>query len=310
MSEEDEIEKLLRLADPGPELPLGGEARIRAAVRPLWQQEVRRRKVRRVVALTFAAAAAVTTAFLLLLPRRAEPPMPPVEVARVELVRGPADETLRNTSVMAGARLHTSPSTRAALRLSGGQSLRLDNDTAVRLLSAQRIVLERGAVYIDSGGAHAKAVEVRTPFGDVRDIGTRFEVRVEKQLLVRVREGSVDVAAGAQHFRLGAGLEARVDNAGRQTGVLDAGAKSWSAAVAPPFLIDGRSVAELLDWSARESGLGIRYADAETERLARSTVLHGSASDLSPLEAVEVILPTAGLEAHADKGALQVHVRR
>ena len=43
-------------------------------------------------------------------------------------------------------------------------------------------MLERGAVYVDSGvgpGRHPGSVGIHTPLGVVRDIGTQYEVRVD-----------------------------------------------------------------------------------------------------------------------------------
>ncbi|HEX7136818.1 MAG TPA: FecR family protein [Vicinamibacterales bacterium] len=312
MSDEDRIERLLRLADPGPEIPSAGEARVKAALRPLWQQQVRRRSLRRLlVGASFAAAAAVLI-FFLILPRHAapQPTPPPLPVAQVELVRGPVDATLLRSPLFAGSRLHTSPGSRAALRFGDRTSLRLDSDTTVRLVSAHLVEVLSGAVYIDSGGLHTSPIEVRTRFGSVRDVGTRFEVRMEDRLLVRVREGRVDVATPARRFQVNAGFESKIDAAGSTEMSSIVPGESWSAAVAPPFSIEGRSVAALVDWCSQESGFAVRYHDAEAERLARTTLLHGSVSDLQPLEAMDVLLPTAGLKAIHGKGELVVRMDR
>lgn len=312
MPSEEPIERLLRLADPGPEIPAGGETRIKAAVRPLWRQQVRRRAVRRTLfGAAFASAAAAALFVIVVTLRGPEPAPAPVAVARVELVRGPADASLQHTPLFTGARPHTQAGSRAALRLFGGASLRMDSATAVRLLSAHVIELERGAVYVDSGGLHTAPIEVRTRFGNVRDVGTRFEVRVEDHLLVRVREGSVDVAGSARRFRVNAGSESTIEADGSQElRSIVADAASWTAAIAPPFPIEGRSVAALLDWCSRESGLAVHYRDAAAERAARTTLLHGSADGLEPVEAVEAILPTAGLRARRGNGEVVVEVPR
>lgn len=308
MSDEQQIERLLRLADPGPELPADGEARIKAALRPVWRAEVRRRAMRRRLIGVVSLAAAAVIAFVLLvkIPFRAEPAPAPIPVARVELVRGPVDASLQTSPIVAGAWVRTSPASRAALRLSQGASLRLDCDTAVHLLSAHIVELAHGAIYIDSGGRHAMPIEVRTSFGSVHDVGTRFEVRAGKQLTVLVREGAVAIAARGRLYNVNAGSETSIDADGAlQSGTI-AGDAGWSASVAPSFATEGKTVAALLDWCSRESGLTLRYHDAETEQLARTTVLHGTANDLEPVEAAQVILPTAGLRADRQKQELVI----
>ena len=55
--------------------------------------------------------------------------------------------------------------------------MRLDADTRLGLVSGSVLELHRGAVYVDSG-ALAQRLEIRTPFGIARNVGTRFDVRL------------------------------------------------------------------------------------------------------------------------------------
>ena len=310
MAGEERIQRLLRAADPGPEIPAGGEERIRAAVRPVWQKEVRRRSVRRVFVTAGLAAAAAAVPFLIpVLLRTPEPAAPRMPVARVELVRGPFDQSLQQKVLFAGSRVHTAPGGRAALRVTLGASLRLDSDTTIRLISAHVVELESGAIYIDTGGSNAQPMEVRTRFGIVRDVGTRFEVRAEDRLVVRVREGSVHVDARAHDFLVNAGFQSNVASDGSQeTSAAPSDRNGWTASVAPPIPIEGRSVAALLEWCGRESGLAVRYADRDAEHIALTTQLHGALNDLEPVEAAQIILPTAGLQATRSDGELVIRV--
>ena len=112
-----------------------------------------------------------------------------------------------DAAVNSGAAIRTDTQSRAALTLAQGQSLRLDMDTQVLFESESRVRLERGSVYLDSGkrldAKRAAGVEVVTPFGTLRDVGTQFEVSlINSGLRVRVREGEValvhqDVRAAA-----------------------------------------------------------------------------------------------------------------
>jgi FecR protein len=311
-ADEARIARLLRLADPGPEIPAGGEARIRAAVLPLWRREVRRRSVRRLATIGALAAAATAVIFFVSGVLRNYPTAaPPIPVARVELVRGPVEENLRQRVVMAGSLLHTSPQGRAALRLAQGASLRLDHDTTVRLVSAHTIDLKRGAVYVDSSLLRDAPIEIRTPLARIVDIGTRFEVRTGDGLLVRVRDGSVDISTRKQQVRVNAGFESRVRSDGSQeVSAFVPDGDPWTAAIAPPFAIEGRSVAALLQWCSRETGLTLRYSSRDAEHTARTTLLHGTVNGLQPLEMAEVVLPTAGLEAVHKGGDLVIRMRR
>ena len=83
--------------------------------------------------------------------------------------------------------METSNNGRAAFVLTGGVSVRLDQDTAIVLDGHSEVTLERGAAYVDSGGepsaAVSEALEIKTPFGSVRHVGTQFEVRLQESLL-------------------------------------------------------------------------------------------------------------------------------
>ncbi|HEY2322066.1 MAG TPA: FecR family protein [Thermoanaerobaculia bacterium] len=307
MTDQILIERLLRLADPGPELPAGGEQRIRAAVHPLWLREVRARRARRHRAIAGSALAAVAAAvvIVILLPAGSELPPAPLPVARVELVRGVVGAAFQQNPIVAGTRLETADG-RAALRLRAGESLRLDGNTTVRLISAHVVELERGAIYVDSGGRRGMPVEVRTRFGIVRDIGTRFEVRAADTLRVAVREGSVGVSTSRVHFHVAAGFAATLSGASHEMHSIAGGDSGWTATIAPPFAIEGRTVAELFDWCSRESGVPVRYIDRATETVANTTRLHGTPIDAAPLDVAGMIAPTAGLTAAPRDGALVV----
>jgi ferric-dicitrate binding protein FerR (iron transport regulator) len=307
MTDQVLIERLLRLADPGPELPGGGEQRIRAAVYPLWLREVRARRARRHRAIAGSALAAIAAAvvIVILLPASTELPPSPLPVARVDLVRGVVGAAFQQNSIVAGTRLDTGAG-RAALRLRAGESLRLDNNTAIRIISAHVVELQRGAIYVDSGGRRGMPVEVRTRFGTVRDIGTRFEIRAADTLRVAVREGSVGVSTSHEHFHIAAGFAATISGSSHEVQNVAGADSGWTASIAPPFAIEGRTVAELFDWCSRESGVPVRYVDRATEAVANTTRLHGTPIDAAPLDVAEMIAPTAGLTAARRNGTLVV----
>lgn len=315
MADQERIGVLLRLADPGPELPPGGELRVRNAAYEVWQRTVRARTWRRTIIGASAMAVAAAVAIVLFIPRTTTttaPAIPPQAVARVELVRGVVDDGLRQDPIVAGATLRTGATGRAALRLPGGQSLRLDVNTDVRVISAQLVVLQSGAIYIDSGPRHARPVEVQTRFGRVRELGTQFDVRAANTLAIAVREGSVGVSTPAEHFHIPAGYAATVSATGtHDMHPLAEADASWPASIAPPFPIEGRTVSDLLSWCSRETSLAIRYRDAETEQIARTTQLHGAPiDDAHPDDAAANILPTAGLAAQRRGNSLVIMRQR
>ena len=175
------------------------------------------------------------------------------------------------------------------------------------------MVLERGAIYVDSGpGRDAGFLEVRTPFGIARDIGTRFEVKLTGAAVrVRVRDGLVRLTRGAASHEARPGDVLTLDRSGglARRAVPAYGADwAWAAALAKPFELEGRLLREFLDWIATENAWQLRFDDAAVERKAAIARLSGSIRGLSSEEALAVVLPTVGVEYRLADGTLTIRL--
>ncbi len=204
---------------------------------------------------------------------------------------------------------------RAAVRLAGGQSLRLDQGSRVRFASSSSVLLERGAVYVDS--AAAGNVEVRTTLGVVRDVGTRFEVRLlpgsdAATLRVRVREGSImlEGGGGSHHAVAGEELSTRGGSVARGPSPVYGRQWDWVLETAPAPDVADRPLQDFLDWIEREGGWTVRFADQEVATLAAGTILHGDVRDLALEEAASVVLGGSGLDYHLEDGTFIVEKKR
>jgi len=318
------VERLLDAAGPGPNIPEDGAARIKDAVRPVWQEgvEARSRQRNRLWIGGLAAAAALIVAMIYLPSLRTNPPklMPQgIVVAQIEgtlEVTPPGANvsflTSENTKVeiARGSLLRTGPASRAALWLTEHRSLRLDVETELRLDSEASVSLDSGAVYIDAQNGSDIGIEVRTALGTATDIGTQFEVRREGDTLdVKVREGLVSLTRDDKDFQIAQGVTLSVDTDGEVvTGAITAydPAWSWTQEVAPVFEIEGQTVLAFLDWVSSETGLSVRFESAEVGQLAATTILHGSIEGLTPAQTPAVVLPSARLTVSQEPGTLLV----
>jgi ferric-dicitrate binding protein FerR (iron transport regulator) len=327
--DERRVGELIRLVGTRPAVSAERAARVKAAVRERWRAETVRRARSRRLRIWAAAAAAVLLAAVTIGGLRLFGPDPGVgatPAATVERLTGPAwlrppgstelvvsTELREGDPVAAGSAFSTDGGSRAALRLPSGHSVRLDNDTSVRFVAPRVLSLERGALYVDSDRAASAAsapVEIRTPYGTAREIGTQFELRlVDSALRVRVREGAVELRGALDTVDARAGDEVTVDSEGRLSrGEIPSYGPAWSwvARVAPVIEIDGRPLGSFLDWAAREGGWTVRLDDAGAERAAREVTLSGSIQGLSVEEALEAVLPTCRMTHRIDEGALVV----
>lgn len=239
----DPVARLVRLGGARPAAPDDRRARVRQRVHDLWSETVKRDRRRRrvLIAARLAAALVIVTGAGLWLWQRGLPSGAPA--ATVERADGRVrlqDNSSAGTGrvLPAGARVITAPDGMAALRLIDGASVRLDIATELRLISPRVLELRRGAVYVDSGAsAPGTSLEIRTPLGQIRDVGTQFEVRLANdRLRLSVREGAAALTRDHQTYSIPAGESLRVD----RNGTVETGAVAprdqewaWTLAVAP-----------------------------------------------------------------------------
>lgn len=329
----ERIGRLLRLAGPREAVPLDRARRVKTAVRAHWRQTARARRQRITIgwSLGALATAALVLAGVRLAVRHDRTAVgPPPTVATLEIVRGTvrplpdpegavADPALfqMGDSIRAGSGVDTSTGARAAVRLADGTAVRVDRGTRLRLLSAYTLVLQEGAIYVDSRTGRGEApLEVRTGLGVARDIGTRFEVRLDDSALkVRVRDGLVQLTHDGQTHDAKPGDELTLDEHGslsRRTVPVYGAAWDWVALLARPFELEGRSLRDFLDWICEENGWQLRFADSASEREATATTLGGAQGviqGLRPDEALSAVLPTTGVEHRLENGALLIRLR-
>lgn len=307
--------ELLRRVGPRPPVPTECETRVRQAVHGHWRRAVAARR-RRLVAWIMAPLAAAALVLLVVRTTRQNQAAGQATVATVELTRGTPrcmsggvlGDCAVGTVLAAGDALVTGDA-RAALRLAGGGSLRLDRETEFLWTAPRRADLRRGAVYFDSAPTGG-GLQIRTKLATIRDAGTQLEIREDDGgLKVRVREGWAEVRGSVGSFDVASGEELSIQRDGAtQISTIAAADDSWEwvLAVAPPFALEGSSAGAFLRWVARENGLHLRWASPDLPTAVETMVLHGEIASLTPAEAPNAVLPTCGLEHHIENGALVV----
>jgi ferric-dicitrate binding protein FerR (iron transport regulator) len=318
----DPIARVLKFAGSRPQPDLERTADFKQALRAEWRRVTEPRRQRRTFGWAAGIAAGVAAALVLawLQPWRITPPSTMMQVVgRVVRSEGvvrrlpatstssPAQSVTAGDELRADTILETADTGRMALALGQGLSLRIDVGSRMVLVGDRVVRLERGAVYVDTSADNGGSILIQTANGDVRDIGTRFEVRAERSSFwVRVREGEVLVTQNASEMTARAGEALRVDQQGRyvRSSVPIFGPEwAWISTIAPQFQLEGSTVQQFLDWVAREQGWRWRFADTDTARRAAGIVTHGSLEGYTPEEALAIVLPTCGLSfvRHGDE---------
>lgn len=326
MKSDDRVGHLVKLAGRRPMPDSAQMSSARAAARAEWARIVERRAWRvSLWRLTGAALAIVTLSSAIWFGLRPSPAPPPgIEIATLQTMTGslfvtgsegrrPVTQT--GVRLRSGDRIETPEGSRAAVSMDRDISLRLDWSTSVILHGADRLTLERGAVYVDAGTLPRDfPLRVSTSFGSVHHVGTQFEVRLHDDALgVRVREGAIAIERAGTRWTARAGerlLLARNRPPERQAIATYGSDWSWIGELARPFPLEGAAVPRFLDWASRELGVRWDYANPAMRHHVEEIVLHGSLEGLTPEEALAAVLPTCGLAFHREGERIVISAAR
>ena len=314
------LERLLEEASPRPAPSAEAAARARLAVHEEWQDLVGRRTRRRRTGFLAAAAAAVLAIALAV---NQVPAPEPVLTATVDKAIGSIylladDSTLTELSTpaefMTDQTVVTGENAALGLAWSAGGSLRLDESTELRFVSTDRVELVSGRLYFDSQDPPdgATRLTVETAHGDVTHIGTQFIVEAKpERLTVSVRDGSVAIVGHrySETGYAGKAITLRGDSRPEHLDVRVYGQYwEWIEATAPGVDPEGKTLAALLSWVQRETGLEIRFEDAQLRDEVLDVEFTG-VSDISnvPREALSQFLRGYGLDYEIREGV--IHIR-
>jgi ferric-dicitrate binding protein FerR (iron transport regulator) len=316
-NERDPLARLIRSAGRRPAIESAREQRVHSAVHGVWQRTVRRRRIRRWAIGAGSGLAAAVVAFTVYASlSRDNSPVATLDFASGNITsKGPdGTRTLKvGDGILPGSTIETTDNGRAAVTLTSGQSVRLDNSTSITIKSASSLALGSGGVYVDSEHAGKKAVqplEVRTNFGIARDEGTQFEVRLATDSVrVRVREGKVKMQRGSDSSVAEPGTELTTHSSGpiatAKVSLTDS-SWDWAASAAPPFKLEGATLQAYLSWVGRELAWEVHYSSEELRQSAPTIHLHGTLSGISPRNSVDAVLPVCGLTYTLSNGVLTV----
>jgi ferric-dicitrate binding protein FerR (iron transport regulator) len=311
---EQSVAKLLKLSGERGAPSAERMVQARIVARESWQRMLTQKNKavwqRRWLKISLALVASVV-GLLIISPRIASPP---ATIARVIALEG-------EVSVTAGAEVHAgqqlvTENGRVALVLGDSLSLRLDQHTTLHINDAGRVTLLRGRVYVDSGGLNAHAeLCIVTPAGEVKHLGTQFQVSVQDQTTqVRVREGHVQLSShstDAQYIAAGEEVQVVGSRTRLQHGLAGYGADwEWATMIAPAFDIENRPLPEFLAWMAREHGWQLHYANEALQRHAQEIRLHGSLERMSSNDVLERVSLITGVPITSRDGVISVGVKK
>jgi len=312
-TDEDGIETLLREVGARDEPSSEAADEVRRAVHAQWRATVAlQRRQRRLVMFGVAASLALfavvaSWTFRLVVP---------VSNIAVTIAHIDGDSSLQlaprrvknvGDTMAVGDVLTTDESTRVALAYGARTSVRIDRDTTVERLAPDRFRLSRGAIYVDAyPQAQDQELVIQTRAGDVRHLGTQYQIRQSNEgVEIAAREGRVEIERQAGSALVSAGERVRISAAGRiERDAISAQDPfwDWAESASPVFAIDNRTLAEFLEWAARETGRRVVYASQAAQDAAETLRLRGSIEGLDPETALSAVLSTTEFKRYDNGG--------
>ncbi|MBT8047545.1 MAG: FecR domain-containing protein [Xanthomonadales bacterium] len=325
-TDKDIFEELFQHASARKRPPAEDEEAIREALHAQWRQSVRRRNWRRIIISTAAAASVALAVWIPMnLQRGPELQIPALQLATVDKALGdvlvhpigghPAHRPTLGTTLLTGQAIATASESWLGLRWEDGTSVRMDQNSEVRLTPKGEIELISGRLYTDTKGADpvGSTPVILTPAGPVMHLGTQYMTHVSGRVTrVSVREGQVTLGEPGDQAVASRGeqLIAEMSGTPRRDEIKVYGAFwDWTQGLAPTFVSDGRSIIEFLDWVGRESGHEVRFESPRAKRVAADTLLRGNV-ELQPMRALQVMLQTTDLVSEVNAGTIVVALRQ
>lgn len=317
----DNIGQIIKLAGARETVPVERAERVRKNVHSHWRQVVAEKRLERhprhfkFMALAASLILVASTTFVLW---NREHATAVNTVASVERVLGKVQirdkYANKNSVISADTEVMTGANGRIALRMEGGQSLRIDTLSHVIVHSPDHIKLESGAIYVDTAASEeANPIRVETPLGTALDIGTQFQVRVTGMLLVvGVRQGLVEVSQpGQQSLSIDKGYSLELTangESGQQPLQIDDPDWAWIETVVPQFDIEGVTLTRYLQWYASERGVELVWADTASEYKADAAILAGSITGTSLDEGLQLVKQVAPFEHRLSADTLWIKI--
>ncbi len=314
--EADSPEPLLRLLGAvGRRIEPPEETRVAVylAARLAWDETQRQRRQRRMKWIGLAAAAGVaaltwSVAGYFASWRESSAPLA-------------AESTLRLAggarALRIGERLDAGADRGLTLEAEGGIRVRLDRRSRVLARASDVLALESGRLYFETAATprEHKALTFETPFGRVTHLGTRYALAMQGDALaVQVRDGRVRITSPSGRIsEVEAGWRIVLDAAGQErqrVAVARSGELwNWVDALAPPLPVDGRTLFDVLEEIAWQSGRRLEYANEDVRRDARRIRLNGPFIELPMGDRLFAVLVTTGLEAVEDGDRIMIRRR-
>ena len=190
-----------------------------------------------------------------------------------------------------------------------GADVRLDKGSTFAWRTQDTLVLQGGAVYIETDGVSTFVVE--TNHGVVRDIGTEFLVETDpNRLVVAIREGRIELVTPLRTLRtddveLGSANVLEVNEDGLLERNESAGGARWNWIHITPKGYTTRNPVTLLQMIAEDLGKQLIFVDGVEASIEREE-LHGDYSSMTPWAALQQVMNVTDTQWREENGTITI----
>ncbi|MEQ9450227.1 MAG: FecR family protein [Pseudomonadales bacterium] len=248
----------------------------KARLRQVWTEEVRNNRRLKLwkMSVPVGLAAAVLLAVSLGLPQLGgmDESLGEILLTQGEVTHTSVEVDNQSNFLRTGDLLASKSNSSATIRLKDETIVQLAPHTQITLRDASDVWLHKGKIFVDSPGIESH-VTIRSSWGEIRDVGTQFEVSLsEDSLELAMREGIAEIRLeGNVHTP----IVARSSEREADLVLVESGNKitrtslkrtaqrwDWTRSGAPDYPGGEYDLASIVKWAARQTGRDISYGSS------------------------------------------------
>ncbi len=290
-----------------------------AKVKAHWQASVKQQKTRRRrLSMMRIAASFVALAAVLLLLKGNFLHSNPTNIGEVLFTQGTVSVSTNQldwhplgtqTALQTGQWLKTTDKSYINFALSDQSQIRLNANTVLHLDSTKQIHLLKGEIYHDADTQKSNPLLIKTQFGVIEHIGTRYAVSVnDKELVIKVRNGLVKLSADTVQTTLNKGDLVELNPHGKYKksyiNAYDA-QWNWTKKALKPFVLNHKNLADFINNYAHENGLEINWN--KQELIAKQVELVGDFAQLRDAQLLKTVFLSTKFDFEIKQGILTIN---
>jgi len=211
-------------------------------------------------------------------------------------------------NIESGKWLKTGKNSYASLNLSDGGQLRVNQDTQIEIVDLSEVRLLSGGVYHDADNSFAlKPLKIKTTFGDIQHIGTRYLVNIDNDgLHVAVRNGLIEINNNHVTRQLSEGKQLNISESGQEETSVSPHDKiwSWTTIAGNSFSTKGKSLYDFVVWYAHENGYKINWNNQQFN--TKKVMLSGKLTNLSQVQQIKTVFLSTKYNYEINQGILAI----